>query len=139
MKIQDKMHFECLPNELLLIIFEYIDAIHIFRSFYDLNTRFHQLLCTKFRSYRLDLRSISKHDFQIICQQHLPFITDRVNSLYLSDNEETPNLPKIFLSRWFYNQSIHSFTIIFTLLHSIIRTIESTNRSMQTSYISNTS
>jgi hypothetical protein len=97
------MHFECLANELILDLFEFLDTNHLLQAFFGLNTRFNQLLLTKFRSYRLDFRSISKHDFEIVCQQYLPIIIDRIISLNLSDNEETPNLPKIFLS--------HNFTI----------------------------
>jgi hypothetical protein len=107
-KIQNKMNFEYLANELILDLFEYLDANHLLHAFYGLNTRFNQLLLTKFRSYRLDFRSISKHDFETFCQQYLPSIVDRVISLHLSDSEETPNLPKIFLSHGFtINQFIH--------------------------------
>ena len=37
-------HFEHLPNELLITIFEYFHADELFRIFYNLNTRFHNLI-----------------------------------------------------------------------------------------------
>ncbi|CAF1084406.1 unnamed protein product [Rotaria sordida] len=100
------MYFECLANELLLDIFQYIDAIHLFHAFHGLNNRFDKLLFTKFKIYNLDFRSISKYNFENFCQQYLPSIINQIISLHLSDNEETPNLSKIFLS---YNLTINQF------------------------------
>ncbi|UJR14522.1 hypothetical protein I4U23_001518 [Adineta vaga] len=36
--------FECLPNELLIFIFQHFDARDLFRAFYNLNIRFNHLL-----------------------------------------------------------------------------------------------
>ena len=100
---QFTMNFESLANELLLDLFEYLDGISLLRAFFGLNSRLNQVL-----SYYLDFRSISKRDFDMVCQQYLPRITDRVMSLCLSDDDETPNLPEIFISRGFiFNHFIH--------------------------------
>lgn len=102
------MCFECLANELLLDLFQYIDAIHLFRAFYGLNTRFNKLLLIKFQTYNLDFRSVSKYNFKNFCQKYLPLVNNRVTSLHLSDNEETPNLSKFFFSHGFtINEFLH--------------------------------
>jgi hypothetical protein len=100
------MKLEGLANELLLDLFELLDAIHLLRAFYGLNSRFNTLLFTHFRAYHLDFRSISKHNFNIICQQYLPIIINRVITLHLSNENETPNLLQLFLS---YNFTFNQF------------------------------
>ncbi|CAF4135881.1 unnamed protein product, partial [Adineta steineri] len=95
------MHFESLANELLLDIFEFFDGIDLFRAFYGLNTRFNNLLSTLFHHYRFDFRSISKHDFNFICHHCLPLIIERITSLKLSNDDETPNLPNFLFSYGF--------------------------------------
>jgi len=111
------MKLECLPNEILLDTFEYLHAIHILRAFYGLNSRLNKLLNTSFKSYYLDFRSVSKCNFNIICQQHLPSIINKIISLHLADDDETPNLPEIFLS---YNFTLDRFTHLQALsLYSI--------------------
>ncbi|CAF1019433.1 unnamed protein product [Adineta steineri] len=95
------MYFESLANELLLDIFEFFDGIDLFRSFYGLNTRFNNLLSTHFHPYRFDFRSISKHNFNFICHHCLPLIIERIISLKLSNDDETPNLPNFLFSYGF--------------------------------------
>ena len=119
------MHFECLANELILDLFEYLDTIDLLNAFYNLNTRFNQLLLTKFQSYYLDFRSIPKHTFEIICQKYLPLIIERIISLHLSNNEETPNLPKIFLSR---NFTMNKFISLQSLSLYYIQSFEILNQ-----------
>jgi hypothetical protein len=109
------MNLESLSNELLLDILEYFDIIRGFRIFHGLNSRFDNLLFTHLRNYRLDFRSVSKHNFQVIYEQYLPSIINQVIALHLSDDDETPNLPEIFLSydftldRFDYLQSLSLF------------------------------
>ncbi len=119
------MHFECLANELILDLFEFFNVQELFHGFYGLNNRFNQLLLTKFQSYHLDFRSISKHNFEIICEQYLPSIHNRILSLHLSNNEETPNLPKQFLS---YNFSINQFIHLQSLSLYYIQSFELLNQ-----------
>ncbi|CAF1228967.1 unnamed protein product [Adineta steineri] len=86
------MKLESLSNELFFELFEYLNGVHLIRAFHDLNFRFNKLLFVHFRQFQFDFRSISKRDFDFICQQYLPLIINRVPSLSISDNEETPNL-----------------------------------------------
>lgn len=96
------MKLEFLPNEILLDLFEYFDGTDLLRAFYDLNTRFNFLL---YKQFRFDL--ISKRIFDVICQQHLPFIANRVLALKLSDYKETPGQIDLFCS---YILSLRQFT-----------------------------
>jgi hypothetical protein len=66
------MKLESLPNEIFLELFEY---------FYGLNSRFNFLLYKQFRFYCLVFKSLSKRNFDMICQQHLPYIADRVEGV----------------------------------------------------------
>ncbi|CAF2054179.1 unnamed protein product [Rotaria magnacalcarata] len=112
-----KMHLESLANELLLYLFEFFDGIQLLRAFHDLNSRFNHLLYNHYRVYRIDFRSISKYQFDDLCQYCLPSITDQIISLTISDDDETPNLPAIFLS---YNFTLDKFTRLQSLsLYSI--------------------
>ncbi len=107
------MKFESLANELLLNLFDYFNPIHLFSAFHGLNSRFDRLLFDHYRVYHVDFQSVSKHDFDIFCQRHLPSIVNRIVSLRLSDDEETPDLSNDFLR--------HRFTLNkFTHLKSLI-------------------
>ncbi|CAF1428295.1 unnamed protein product [Rotaria sordida] len=111
------MYLESLANELLLYLFEFLDGIHLFRAFHNLNSRFNHLLFIHFRAYRFDFRSISKYEFDIICQYYLPSIIDQIISLTISDDDETPNQSEIFLS---YNFTLDKFIHLQSLtLYSI--------------------
>ncbi|CAF0980332.1 unnamed protein product [Adineta steineri] len=100
--------FESLPNELLLNCFEYFDACHLLAAFCLLNSRFDKLLYKYFRAYHLDLRRISKQDFNILCKQHLFLIIDRIISLHLADYNETPGLlHRFFFHGFLIDQFIH--------------------------------
>ncbi|CAF1056747.1 unnamed protein product [Rotaria sordida] len=94
------MNFEQLVNELLLNIFKYLKSIHLLQAFSNLNSRFNNLLIIHFQTHGLDFRSISKHDFNIVCQQNLPWIANRITALRLSDNDDTPNQINLFLSKF---------------------------------------
>ncbi|CAF4209597.1 unnamed protein product [Rotaria magnacalcarata] len=111
------MHLESLANELLLYLFEFFDGIQLLRAFHDFNSRFNHLLYNHYRVYRIDFHSISKYQFDDLCQYCLPSITDQIISLTISDDDETPNLPAIFLS---YNFTLDKFTRLQSLsLYSI--------------------
>ncbi|CAF2646179.1 unnamed protein product [Rotaria sp. Silwood2] len=93
------MKLESLPNEILLDLFEYFSTIQLLRAFNDLNSRFNQLLFDRFRVYHLNFRSISRYDYQILFQQHLPLIIDRISSLRLSDDDDdSPQQIDLFFS-----------------------------------------
>lgn len=115
-----QMHLESLANELILDLFEYLPVIDLFQAFSDLNIRFNQLL-TQFRIFHLDFRSITKRNFQILCDKYLPIISDRILSLHLSNHDETPNLPQLFLSS---NISINQFVHLQSLSLSYIQSFD---------------
>ncbi len=77
MKKENSMSLELLPNEILLDLFDYFYGIDLLRTFFGLNSRFNFLLYKQFRSYYFQFQSMSKSNSDMICQQHLPFITDQ--------------------------------------------------------------
>ena len=87
LRFRHKMTFESLASELIL---------DLFYSFYNLNSRYNTLLLKHFRVCHLNFQSISKRNFDSICQQQLPFILNQI----------------IFVG--FHSRSIHSFKIIDT-------------------------
>lgn len=103
------MTLELLPNELLLLMFEYLKDNELLSTFYGLNSRFNNLLYQQIPFYNLNLNSVSKRSVDIICQQHLPIIYDRIIALSLSDDRETPTQINLFYS------SITSFNIFIRL------------------------
>ncbi len=92
------MSLELLPNEVLLDLFDYFDDIDLFRTFYGLNARFNCLLYDQCREYRLNFKSVPRQIFDMICQQYLPFIIDRVTALSLSEGKEAPEQISHFCS-----------------------------------------
>jgi len=76
-----------LANELLLGLFEYLSTAHLLCAFHGLKSRFEALLFAHFRACHLDFRSVSKHNFKMICRRYLPLIMDRIISLRLSDSD----------------------------------------------------
>jgi hypothetical protein len=115
------MNLELLPNEILLNLFNCLNGIDLLHAFYDLNSRFNLLLYKQFRAYRFDFSCFSKRQFDMICQQHLPSITDRVLTLTLSDNEDTPGQINLFLS---YQPSFRQFTHLKSLSICFVHSYE---------------
>ena len=63
------MNFESLSSEILFDIFDFLDDIHILHAFYNLNHHFNDILLAYFRvSPQLNLQSITKSNFDIVCQ-----------------------------------------------------------------------
>jgi len=100
-------NLESLVDELLLDLFKVFDTIHIFRAFCGLNSRFNSLLFKLFQAYRLNFRSATKHDFDILCDEYLPQIGDQTIALRLSDDDDTPQQIELFLVR---DNLLHHFT-----------------------------
>jgi hypothetical protein len=94
-----KMNLESLANEILLDLFEFFHTVDVFHIFHGLNSRFNTLLFVHYRRFHLDFRSISRNDFDLICGQYLPSIADRIVSLCLSDDDDTPQQTDLFRSR----------------------------------------
>ncbi|CAF4281581.1 unnamed protein product, partial [Rotaria sordida] len=83
------MNFESLANELILDLFEYLSFCDLIHGFNSLNYRIDNILFDYFHIHGVDLRSISKREFNIICG-HLSSISNKINSLSLSENDDTP-------------------------------------------------
>lgn len=100
---------ERLPNELLLEVFEYLDAAQLLRAFLGLNRRFNNILFNEFYQYRVNFRFIDKYISRPFVQECFPLIIKRIISLQLSDNkEERPRQTDLFFSlNLQLNQFIH--------------------------------
>ena len=95
--------FESLPNELLIEVFSFCDDLQLLRAFARLNVRFDRLLFVHWHNYCLNFQSIDKAQFNLVCEHYLPIIADRVRSLSLSDDDETPNLSGRLIRETFAN------------------------------------
>jgi hypothetical protein len=122
-----KMNLEALANELLLDLFECLDAVHLFHAFSGLNARFDNLLLIHFQSYHFDFRLVTKSNFEDICQKYLPAIVDRIILLHLTNSNKILNTSHFFLSHDFtldhfnHLQSLSLYdTNSFDLLHQLI-------------------
>ena len=112
------MSFECLSNELLLEIFDYLSSINILQCFYNLNIRFNKLIYFYFKSHCLNFQSSSKFNFDLICQKYLSIINNQIISLRLSDDDNTPKQIDLFFSS--YNLSFQQFSYLKSLsIHQI--------------------
>ena len=96
-----------LPVELWRCILSHLSAHEIFHSFTYLSSYIDGMLKT-YTKYRVNFKAISRNDFDLVCQHIRP---DQVISLILSDDENTPGLISLFLSRF----QIHQFTCLRTL------------------------
>ncbi len=107
-----KMNLESFSNEILLDLFEYLTITQLLRVFYGLNCRFNNLLFKHLQTHDLDFRSVSKDDFDTICRQFLSSNVDKIFSLSLSDDNDTPEQTACFLA--------HGFNLLqFTHLRSL--------------------
>jgi hypothetical protein len=115
---KENMQLESLANETLLDLFEHLDIAYLIHAFCGLNSRFDRLLYVHMRNHQLNFQHLWKNDFDVICQEYLPFIIDQVISLRLS-NEETPGLTELFLSHGFtIDRFIHLQTLSLYHIHS---------------------
>ena len=112
------MYFESLASELFLEVFKYLSTSHIYHAFHGLNIRFDELILEYFRNSHLDFRSISKLDFDTIVQEYLPNMLDRITSLCLSDDDDTPGQIDQFFS---HGLQLRQLVNLHSLLLSNIR------------------
>lgn len=98
------------PVELIHYLFNYFSTHEIFYTFTNVSAYIDDVL-RSYSNYSINFKSISRKDFEIVCQRILP---DQVISLTLSDDEETPGQVERFLSRFQINQftRLRSLTII---------------------------
>lgn len=118
---------ELFPNEILCEIFVYLDVGERFYSFYNLQSRFNDLLFDRYEIYRVNFRSMIKCEMKFVVEEYLRSIVDRVISLRLSDDhDEGPPQTKLFFSSDLQlNHFIHlrSLTLCYIEKASIFRKI----------------
>ena len=88
--------FESLPNELINLLFKYLNANDMFNALSNLNSRFTALLAT-YADYKIDFRSVSKGVYDFVCSQMNP---SHVRVLYLSDKRNTCGQIQDFFDRF---------------------------------------
>ena len=98
------------PIELIQNLFEYFSTYEIFFSFINVSSYIDTIIFN-YPDYRLDLKSIRRKQFDLICQHLIP---EQVISLVLVDDGDTPGLVQLFLSRFEFNRFIRlqSLTLI---------------------------
>lgn len=87
-------HFESFPNEIIYEIFEYLDAFHIYQSFWNLNTRFQELLMLSNFPIKFNTTNIPKSLFQDYFEQFIKSNRHRVLTMNLSNSFITELLVK---------------------------------------------
>jgi hypothetical protein len=108
------MKFEYLPNEILIECFGYLNALHIFYSFDQLNYRFNQLI--RCIPLHLDFQNIPQ---KLICDEFwkkMLFdqeIKKQIYSIHLS-NKYTCTQSKWFLSIFSLNEFVHLRSLTLT-------------------------
>ncbi|CAF1150047.1 unnamed protein product [Rotaria sordida] len=106
------MHFEFLPNEILIECFQYLNAPDIFHSFDQLNSRFSKLL--RNIPLHLNFQRFKTNLFYEFCQIILsnPEIKQNIISLRLSNDGRCGQI-KSFLSLISLNEFIHLRSLSF--------------------------
>ena len=101
---------DILPVELVHHLLNYFSAHEIFYTFRN-STSYIDAILLNYADYRINFKSISRTNFDLICQHIKP---DQVISLTLSDDEMTPGLIKLFLSHFQITQftRLRSLTLI---------------------------
>ncbi|CAF0838535.1 unnamed protein product [Adineta steineri] len=115
------MNFNLLSNEILLIFFEYLNGDDLLHAFYGLNARINALLYKQHRCYFFKFSSLPRPYFDLIYQQHIPMIADRILALHLSDFKSTPEQINLFVS---YISSLRQFTHLRSLSLSYLSSKE---------------
>lgn len=91
-----------LSVELIHHLFSYFSADEIFHTFINITSYIDAALAT-YSNFKINFKSISRSKFELICRYIVP---EQVIRLVLSDNEDTPGLIELFLSRFQMNQFI---------------------------------
>ena len=118
------MKLELLPNELLLEILDYVDDVERLLVC-SLNARLKGLLSIRSKRYCLNFHSVTKQNLDRICRQFLPKMLDRIVTLHLSDDDDTPNQITQFFS---YGFSLLQMTHLTTLSIFHLRRAEILNK-----------
>jgi hypothetical protein len=114
------MSFESLSNELLLDLFEFLSTTHLIRAFHGLNLRFNSLIYDHLQIHGINFSSVSKRAFDIICEQHLPSLANRIRSLCLSNSDDAPEqIDQLFDSGFTLCHFTHLRSLSLKHIHSL--------------------
>jgi hypothetical protein len=94
---------DLLPVELVHNIFTYLSAHEIFYAFSNI-TGYIDATLVSYDRYLLNFRSVLKSTFDVTCHSIRP---DRIISLTLSDDDETPGQSELFFTLFNIEQFIH--------------------------------
>ena len=90
--IDASMSLEKLPKELLYKIFNLLSTVDLLHAFINLNSYFNNIVSYHVTRHKcIDLQTTSKYDLSLFWKQYLPELIDRVTSLHLSDDINTPD------------------------------------------------
>ena len=76
---------EDLSNELIYEIFEFLDYFHVYEAFFNLNSRFRNLLTNSNLPIKIDLSSLSKSDLKRYNEDIIETNMDRISTFRISD------------------------------------------------------
>ena len=76
---------EDLSNELIYEIFEFLDYFHVYKAFFNLNSRFQNLLTNSNLPIKIDLSSLSKSDLKRYNADLIEANVDRIGTFRISD------------------------------------------------------
>lgn len=98
------------PVEIFYILFDYFTSDEVFRTFFNINDYIDSII-DSYPNHRLHLKSIRKSEFDLLCSHIQP---EQVISLILSDDDNTPGLSALLLSRFRLEQftRLQSLTLI---------------------------
>ena len=109
-------------RNLFCSVFKYdqmiLHAVEFLPAFDGSNDRLNWLVKKYLLKHRFDFRRASKRDFDLICQRHLPSLTNEILSLDLSDDDEIPSQIHLFRQ---YNFRLNQFADLRSLTFEHIR------------------
>jgi hypothetical protein len=91
---------DILPVELIHYLLNYFSAHEILYTFTNVSSYIDDVLLN-YSNYCVNFKSVTRKEFESVCQR---IKLDQVVSLTLSDDEYTPGLVELFLSRFQINQ-----------------------------------
>jgi hypothetical protein len=101
--------FDLFPNEIIYLIFEYLSSNEILRIFLKLTRKLNKIVLN-YKYSQINLKSISKNDFDLIC---INLKGKEIKSLILSDDFDTPNQSNLFLKLFSIEElNLYSLTLI---------------------------
>jgi hypothetical protein len=121
---------DILPVELIEMIFCYLSGVDILRAFLSLSDYIDKII-SSYDKYVLNLKDISKNDFNLICKTIRPI---KVISLRLFDGKFTPGKINLFLHKFQLEEfirlrSLHLYSInSIKLMYNIVDKIPKLNQ-----------